>query len=480
MKKEFNFDNIFENKDEWAAILQASLPDFAIVFHKYMTGQDFDCQDFHDKIFYKLSSYVFGDNLKQNLYLGLPPRAGKSAAINYFVAWTYAINRQCNYISTSYSEKLALANSANVQAIIDSPLFKHLFGVELKAGSASREEWHIKNGGIFRAASLEGTITGYGCGGNPQVYSGALIIDDFLNAGETNSQAQKNKVWELYNDVLKSRRNYPEKTPIIIVAQRIAVGDLIDKIGETEKDDWEFYVVPAYDEENDKSIWEARMPVKMLRDMKERAPYTFYSQYQQTPIVQGGNILKGEWFKYYEIDTKYKYSKLTVTCDTAFKTNSWNDFTCIGLWGLEQGTNNMHLLDMVHDKIPAERLLATVLAFIRKWKNGAGEFGTRISAIYIEDAASGQQLIDDIKKHGIMVQKAKRKFKDRIQEVMQLLIPVLAIGRIYLPANENHPISRKVINECQGFSANNAHKHDDIVDMICYGAQYAEWQRGWF
>ena len=74
---------------------------FVKVFHFYMEREDFIIMPFHRQIITKLMSYVYGWNEKQNLYIGISPRSGKSKLCIYFMAWAYAMNPFSNFIYTA-------------------------------------------------------------------------------------------------------------------------------------------------------------------------------------------------------------------------------------------------------------------------------------------------------------------------------------------------------------------------------------------
>ena len=100
---------------------------FIRVFHYYMTRSQFDIMPFHYDIAKKLISYVKGTNEKQNLYIGLSPRAGKSQIIIYFNAFAYAANPFSNFIYTSYSSDLCVKHSKKIRDIVESELFQKCF-----------------------------------------------------------------------------------------------------------------------------------------------------------------------------------------------------------------------------------------------------------------------------------------------------------------------------------------------------------------
>ena len=450
---------------------------FVRVFHWYMEHEQFIIRPFHEEIINKLMSYVKGTNEKQNLYIGISPRSGKSKLCIYFMAWSYALNPFSNFIYTSYSGDLCIKHSKMVRNVINSELFRAIFGLSIDQNTSASDLWRIDGGGgEFRAVAMGGAITGFGAGTFANQFGGAIIVDDFLKADNYKSKAEKQNVIDIFENTLRSRKNRPAKDPTIIIAQRLAKDDLIDYIKEKYPDDWEFFVIPALNEDTGESFWEERYPAKMLLQMKQENPFLYYSQYQQAPIAMGGGVIKHEWWQYYKSIEDTRYRKIYITADTACKTKEWNDYTAIGVFGLTIG-NKLRLLDMVHAKMEIPELQSTMLALWEKWKHGIGN--CRCSEILIEDKASGMQLIQQLKRIGGLPIRPVKPEKDKLSRVYDV-IPQIAAGNIELPESENHKISKEFLAEADAFSSDDSHDHDDMVDMMVYGIDNAYVKRGYF
>lgn len=449
---------------------------FIRVFHYYMNRNQFTIMPFHYDIAKKLISYVKGTNEKQNLYIGISPRAGKSQIIIYFNAFAYAANPFSNFIYTSYSGDLCVKHSKKIRDIVESELFQKAFGIYIDPNTSAANLWKIQGGGEFRSVPMGGAITGFGAGTFDDQFGGAILVDDFMKADDYRSDAEKNNVIEIFENTLSSRKNRPAKDPTIIIAQRLSKGDLIDYIKEKYPDEWDFYVIPAYNEETGESFWEERYPAAMLRQMKIEKPFLYYSQYQQDPIYMGGGILKHEWWRYYKDMNDQPYRRIFMTADTANKIKEWNDYTAIMVFGITQN-RHLRLLDMAHAKLEIPELQETFLAMWEKWRMGIGS--CRCSAIYIEDKASGTQVIQMLRRKGGMPIIPVIPEKDKLTRVDDV-IPQIVAGNVELPESENHPISREFLSEADAFSADDSHAHDDMVDAMAMGINQAFNQRGYF
>lgn len=397
--------------------------------------------------------------------------------MKYFAAWTYAVNPACNYILTSYGAELVADTSKYVRELVSSDLYKKLFpGVVVDMASSAADLWRVKGGGGFRAATIDGVVTGFGAGTASKGYGGALIIDDFLKATEARSKAAKEGVIAAYTGALKSRLNSPE-TPIIVIAQRLAVDDLIGYIEENERDRWDFLLLKGYDEEKGRSIWEERITTAELERLKRQAPGVFAAQYQQSPVVAGGDVFKTEWWKFYDPnDRGYIYRRVYICADTAMKTGRQNDYTVLGCFGVTK-ENEIHLLDMVRGKFEAPDLEKVFVNFWQKWRRSSG--GLRrpaVGAVYVEDKASGIGLIQAIRRRGVPVM-GMRPTRDKYTRALEA-VPTIAAGLLKLPNGATDPISAAVMAECEAFRQDMSHKHDDIVDMLCYGVEKASGGKG--
>ena len=469
---------IMDNPKESGALLKASLKCFISVFHYYTFRRQFIFKPFHDEIIQKLEDIVFDRAEKQNLYIGIAPRSGKSQIMQYFICWSYAINKACNFIMTSYGDKLVLKFSGQSKAIIESELYKCLFNLKCVKDTTAKDLWKIDGGGEFRATSLKGTITGFGFSTPEKGYSGALIIDDTIKSDDYKSVVEKQNVIDVYTNTLKSRANKPD-APIIIIAQRIAKDDLIGWIQENEAEDWDFLIIPTLNE-NDESIWEDKFPAHKLVKMRDNNPFLFYSQYQQEPIILGGSVIKEEWFRFYPTYQNVQFRRLFITADTAMKVKEANDFTAIGLWGLTQ-QNDLYLIDLLHGKWEAPDLERQFIAFWNKWRNGINS--CKPNGAYIEDKASGTGLIQSIKHKGMPIIPFMPE-KDKLTRVMDVT-PYIESGLLYLPMSKDFEMSRKVINESVAFTADMSSPHDDIIDCmsmalnIAYRKQPMQVSAGW-
>ena len=469
-----------ENKEEARILLKSSLKMFALFFHRVIQHETFFIKDFHDKLIKKLEDISECKNLKKNLFIGLSPRSGKSMLMQYWIAWCYARNPLCQFISTSYAEEITNKFSDEIMAIIKNPVYNEIFGVKMSIDTSAKAQWKTNFGGRFRATPMQGSMTGFGAGAfEAGKFNGALVIDDPTNAIFMNSKPELAKTINTYENSAKKRRNNLS-VPIICIMQRLSVDDLIGYIKKTEADDWDFYEVPALIENEDgtyKSFWEERFPVEELLKEKKQNYEGFMAQRQQNPIVRSGELVKKEWFKYYNTAETYQYRKLFCTIDTAFKDNEWNDYTALGLWG-KLANGDLHLIDMVHKKMLSVELPNMVLDFWAKWNGKINS--RRISSLYVEDSASGMTLIQTLQRDKkIPVIPFKTKNLSKLQRWSDLF-PFIESGKLYLPEWEHNATALEVVQEFLSLRGDMHHEHDDIVDMVSMACEISSRSGGLF
>ena len=233
----------------------------------------------------------------RRLILNMPPRYSKTElAVRKFIAWCMGKNPDSEFLHLSYSSELAVDNSWNAREDVQSELFQQIFpDCTLAADSKAKGHWRTTAGGVVYAAGFEGTITGKGAGKmrapDDNRFGGAIVIDDPHKADEALSDKSRKSVLESFRTTVESRCNDPQRTPIIVIMQRLHEDDLagwLGKGGNGEK--WEVVSIPVLDED-DEPIWPEKHDRETLRAMEDANPYVFAGQYRQMPAPPaGGNF----------------------------------------------------------------------------------------------------------------------------------------------------------------------------------------------
>lgn len=414
----------------------------------------------------------------RNLACCIAPRHYKTSfGSRAFPAWALAeMAPDCEFILTSYSESLVVDSAIAVRQAITQPWHQALYP-HLRISSEDRDlKQYFKTtaGGSVYATALGGTITGFGAGKARRGFGGAIIIDDPLKANDAKSEVMRKNVIDYYNNTLKSRRNSVHNTPIILIAQRLHPDDLLGWILKHEPEAWHVVSFPALGENGVLNpMTTSREELERLRDV---APQVFWSQYQQTPMIEGGNIIRMEWWKTYPAQDEPRGQQgglIFLTADTAYKAKKDSDASVIRVW---EGTRDaLYCLDAIHGRWEFPMLLRKAQEFWKLWKDrGAREF-------WVEDKASGTPLAQTLRDNGVPAEDWRpHDFgfpEDKVGRMNEAAWSVHG-GRVLLPEGPSEvlladnrrlcvtPQARLLVEECAAFAPNMSHSHDDHCDTL--------------
>lgn len=463
---------------------------FTKFFFTVMTNKKFILNYHHREIADHLHACARGDILR--LIINMPPRYTKTeiAVIN-FVPWALAKNPAAKFIHLSFSDPLVQDNSSRIKRIINSEEYRLLWpDVQIDKAEDSKKKWATTAGGGLYAVSSGGAVTGFGAGstasGNDSSveewaldiirqhgidvssfenraiddkFYGAILIDDPLKPEAAGSDRIRTSINERMTNTIGSRVN-SSRTPIIVIMQRLheddTTGFLLGNKGTGEK--WHQLKFEALIENDDgsyRALWPFRHTVQKLLEMRKSSSYVFAGQYQQTPTPAGGGIIKLSWFGRYR-EQRADYEQIIFSCDTAYKEQEHNDPSVISVFGKHDG--QWHLVEVWRERVQYPDLLTHAEKMIARW---------RPSALLVEDKASGQSLIQDLRRKGHPVIKIQPEGSKLVR--MSVESPQLEAGLIVLPEQADwlYELEKEFINFPKS-------KHDDQVDTL---SQFLCWLR---
>lgn len=451
------------------SILQAVKRELCLADHLYFSRYFFQVREgirfrvnWHHKAVADALQGVIDGHIKR-LIINVPPGSSKTemAVIN-FMARGLAINPRARFLHLSYSSELAELNSAKAKELICSSEYQELFPLPIKTDSNARGRWNVVDedgvsiGGCYATSTL-GQVTGFRAGHMAEGFQGAIIIDDPLKPVDSLSKTKRDAVNNAFINTVQSRKASPD-TPIIIIMQRLADEDLTGfllKGGDGKE--WTHIRIPAIDDAGN-SYWPDKEPIESLLQLKEKGNFTFEGQYQQNPYVLGGEIIKGEWFgRYQEAPERKQIQRRAIFADTAMKTGEANDYSVFIDAALGRD-GRLYILNLWRKKVNAVGLLQLARDV---WASTSGA----AAAMYIEDKASGTGLIQQLQDGpGFVPVIPVQRTVDKLTRVMEVQ-PRIQAGGVLIP--ENAPWIVDFISECEAFTANDTHKHDDQVDPLC-------------
>ena len=265
-----------------------------------------------------------------------PPRHGKSEQVTIrYPIWRMEREPGLRVIVGAYNQALAEKFSRKARKIASSRM-------ALSEERAAAGDWETETGGNYRAVGVGSGITGMG--GN------LIVIDDPVKGREqASSFAYRERVWEWYTDDLYTRLE--PGGAIILIQTRWHEDDLAGRIligGDAAK--WTVISLPANAEENDplgrkpgQALWPERYNEEALARAKNvLGTRSYQAQFQQSPKMDEGNLLKREWFPIIEGPGK-EYESLVRYWDKAGTADGGN-YTAGVLMGRSDG--NYDVLDV--------------------------------------------------------------------------------------------------------------------------------------
>lgn len=405
-----------------------------------------------------LQKAVMGQLGKPFIIVNIPPRVGKTKIMEALCCWQLAFFPDSQIIYTSYAADLAVTSSRYIQQVMKSEWYKDLF--ETRLGTVQKaDEFLTTQGGKLFADGVGGALTGKGAG-LKRIAGGFIIIDDPAKPDEALSKVEGDKLRFWFENTLKSRRNSSEYVPIIICAQRLADDDLPGFVMTNYPGEYELVKFQAL--VNGQSTIPETISTKELLATQRVNPYAFNAQYQQEPTIMGGNLIKTENWKHYDVTKPPKFIQKIITCDTAWRAKEHNDYCVLQTWG-KTIDKRAFLIDQVRGRWTPGELLVNALAFWRKHNRS----GSPLNFIAVEEAQAGIMLIQDLRKKGIPA-KGIIRITDKVSRVKGILA-FQETGMVYIPRADQCPWVVQFEHECAAFREDGKSTHDDMVDCFADG-----------
>ena len=403
---------------------------------------------------------------ENSLIINVPPGSGKSTMVAMWVAWTMSQYPNSQYLYISYGKTLATKHTEFIRRIIQNSYYRHLFEVEIRHDSKAKDFFQTVQGGSVKSFGSSGAITGQDAG-LPGIahFTGAVIMDDMHKPDEVHSDTIRQSVIENYRETVLQRPR-SANVPVIFIGQRLHEDDLpAFLLSNKDERRWKSVILKGIDDAGN-ALYPEVNSLLSLREKQEKNPYVFASQYQQDPIPAGGALYKRENFLLLSEEPKILCS--FITADTAETSQSYNDASAFGFWGLyrvnqygqETNTFALHLLDCVELRIEPKDLKEAFLSFYADCM--LHPVKPLIAAI--EKKSTGVTLISTLEEmRGLQIREVKRTKASgsKTQRFLELQ-PIIAAKLITLPEEGSH--TEKFISHMMKITANQTHRHDDLCD----------------
>ena len=312
-------------------------------------------------------------------------------------AWLLGRDPTNRIVCVSYSNDLAQSFSHKCRGLMQEPFYRACFpAMQFDPKKNAIAEFHTTQKGFRLATSMQGTMTGKG--------GDIVIIDDPMKAQDTHSEAARDKVYETYRSTIATRLDDPKTGAIVVVGQRLHEDDLIGRLKQTGN--WEVLSLPAialedqtirlgdgmgYPRSKGEALDADRLGLEELEALRQEiGSLAFEAEYQQRPVLPGGNLIRLEWFKTYDKPLpRAQYEAVVQSWDTAAVPGESNDYNVCTTWGLIG--NNIDLLYVHRKQYLYPELVKAALRLRQKWKP---------NLIIIEKAVTGLSLKPDLWKEG--------------------------------------------------------------------------------
>jgi predicted phage terminase large subunit-like protein len=464
-------------------------------FHGFVKAlyPQFELADFQMELIKVLDALEKGELGTNRLLITMPPRHGKSwLASTLFPVYYLARKPNRNVLATSYNQDLAKTFGRQTRDHAKEPIVHQAFPDFLMSEeSKAVDDWRTTFGGSYYATGMGGSTTGRA--------ATLLLVDDPVKAREeADSATQRNKTWSYYVSALTTRKQpEPDGTkPIeIVILTRWHPDDLAGRIIETEdwkEGAWHHINFPAvrkvegkikrsvaslpeddprhipsgelssvapskrhYTEEVEEALWPTRFPLEELKKRERLDPREFSSLYQQSPYIQGGNLIKSSWWCNAD---QPECNTVIISCDTAFKKTETADYSVMMVLGMDDNSD-IHILDIVRERYDFPELKRAAITLNAKWR------GKGLRGMYVEDKASGQSLIQELRNQSGMAVIPVKVGTDKVSR-LNAVLPLVEGGRVFLPNDAQWLDS--FMDEAQSFPNG---KHDDMIDALSMGLE---------
>ena len=391
----------------------------------------------------------------QRLIISVPPGHSKSMMVSVFwPAWEWISHPSTRWLFASYKEDLAIRDSVKCRDLIQSPWYSARYGSIYKINSDQNQKRLFSN-------SATGSRLAIGISSGTGDRADRICLDDPNSMQDIESDLERQAVNDAYDSVFSQRGSDAQKSTFVLIQQRLHHQDLTGHL--LEIGGFEHLCLPSEYEgghiltgigwddprtEDGELLFPARFPAAELERLKNLPGLNYAGQHQQRPVPREGGTFKIDWFSH-EYTELPKLRRVMLGTDSAFKTGVKNDFTAMARIGTD-GVDYF-IMDILEEKIEWHELLKA---------HRAREKG--LSAFAIEDAASGQSLIQELRRTSPIPVRAIPVRGRSLASRAEGLTEIAQSGKLRLPT-ANLPWKKKFMDQFTQFPTA---AHDDIVAAV--------------
>ncbi len=464
----------------------------------------------------------------RRLLINVPPGFSKSLMTDVFwPAWEWGPRNMpwLRYVCASYSNHLTERDNLRCRNIVVNQRYTRLWGKRF--GISNEQFTKIKFANDQTGWKLATSVGGIGVGERGDRF----IIDDGNNTMEMESEVTRNTTNMWFTEVVPDRLNNQSKSAIVVIQQRLheddisgialsremgythlcvpmeyiprvyvngfnAEGNITTYIDEdVEQVEEVFWEDPR--SEDGELAWPERFPPQIVEDLKrDKGPYAYVGQYQQSPEPRGGAIIKRDYWQLWKSEKFPPFEYIFASLDTAYTTKQENDPSALTIWGVFRqdqdvampGNLNKYAQAMYEQTLPPKimlmyawqdrlelsQLCEKILELCTVEPGNPSPYRYPVDRLIIEAKAAGYPVAQELYRMvggtgrlGIdLVDYAKGKWTpDKVARVHSIQ-HLFADKMIFAP---NRAYADMVINQCAIFPKGS---HDDLVDTVSMALRY--------
>lgn len=427
----------------------------------------------------------------KRLLMNVPPGSMKSLLTGVlWPAWEWGPKGLASkrFLSTAHKQDLAVRDNMKCRRLIQSEWYQSRWPITITGDQNSKLKFENNKTG-FREAMAFTSMTGS--------RGDRVILDDPLSVDDANSEAALLAAESTFREALPTRVNNDESA-IVVIMQRLHEKDtsgiiLAEKLPyvhlmlpmrfeSTRRCSNQIFTDPRKTE--GELLFPERFPEQTVTELeKTLGEYATAGQLQQRPSPAGGGILKVSHFQLWPTNIDLpSFEYVVQSVDPAYTEKTTGDPSAFTAWGVftHKGKRGAMLLDAWADHMGYPQLRAKL---VEEWHATYGKSdsrkGKKADALLIEQKASGQSLIQDLRQANLPAV-PYLPTSDKISRAHQVA-PILELDCLWLPESRNEggkPVTwaREFLKQVEQFP--NA-EHDDYVDSLSQCIIYLR-DGGWF
>jgi predicted phage terminase large subunit-like protein len=435
------------------------------------------------------------DKSTSKLQVFLPPESMKTVLCSHlFPAWLLGKMPMYRIIAVAHSaEHAGKELGGNAKRIVQLPEYKEIFPkMKISSESPGTAFWKTTKGGYYFSAGWGTQLPGKRCNlllGDDIVSEHtkpseiATINENYASGAESrmledhSAQLIVNTRW-YPNDIsgyledrdggltstgVKSGENYSERPWRIVSVPAILDAEAVKLLGRPEDPEGLYKVGGSY--------WPERKSLDNILDAKRRlTPHQWNALMLQQPLPADGSIFKREMFKPWRLQAPPEVSTVVISLDTAYSEKETKDAaeSCYQIWGI------FPMKEVTHDGRESVQGNMILLGFDKgywsfpelkdKCFELMNEYREVLDFFLIEDRASGQSLIQELRNVGLPVV-AYQPDRDKVSRAHSASAHIHS-GRVWL--NPNIDYSQLFLSEVLKFPAAGKDTTDAFTQAVLW------------